>query len=241
MNSNNSNNQTDIEEIRYLIVSFLIEGSLRFLSHSQTLSLFQRAIIRSGINPQYSKGFNPRPKISLPLPRPLGVESDDEILVMPISIEPERIYEFIGDSVEISGHDYVTNCFKSLSAELPEGCKLKDAKIVREKPHFIDCHANYIFTIPEKEINENLQKKINSVLANESLVIERSINNKNITKKIDVRGFLSSIIIEQNSIIARCKIGSAGSIRIQEIMELLGLNAENLVCPIKRTNVQWLL
>ncbi len=241
MNSNNSNNQTDLDETRYLIIKFRVGGTLRFLSHSQTLSLFQRAVIRAGINPQYSKGFNPRPKISLPLPRPVGVESDDELLVMPISVTPERVYEFAGYSGDNQNQSYLNNCLKQLSAQLPDGCKLEKAEIVREKPHFQDCLASYIFTISQEEINENLEKRINSILTSQSLVIERSINTTNTFKKIDVRGFLSSIKIEQKSIIVQCKISTAGSIRVQEMMELLELNAEKLVCPIKRTNVQWLL
>ncbi|MBN2590606.1 MAG: DUF2344 domain-containing protein [Sedimentisphaerales bacterium] len=241
MNSNNSNNQADINEIRYLIIKFQIEGTLRFLSHSQTLSVFQRAVIRSGINPHYSQGFNPRPKISLPLPRPVGVKSDDELLVMPISIFPESIYEFTGYSDDNQNQSYTSDCLKNLSAQLPEGFILKEVRVVRDKPHFQECYASYIFTISPEEINKNIEKRINSLLTNESLVIERSINKKNISKKIDVRGFLFSIMTEQNSIIVRCKISSAGSIRIQEIMELLELDAEKLVCPIKRTNVQWLV
>lgn len=240
MSTNNSNNQADINESRYLVVKFQIDGTLRFLSHSQALSVFQRAVIRSGINTQYSQGFNPRPKISLPLPRPVGVESDDELLVMPISIESESIYGFTGYSDDNQNQSYINDCLHHLSAQLPENCKLQKAEIVREKPHFQTCYASYVFTISPQEINENLQKRINSLLTNESLVIERSINTKNISKKIDIRGFLYSIIIEQNSIIVRCKIGTEGSIRIQEIMELLDLNMEKLVCPIKRTNVQWL-
>ena len=65
-----------------LVMKFRIGRSLRFLSHAETLSLFQRACVRAGIDLCYSQGFNPRPKLSLPLPRPVGVESDDELLAV---------------------------------------------------------------------------------------------------------------------------------------------------------------
>jgi len=240
MNNDDSNKQPEINETRYLIANFQIGGILRFLSHSQTLSMFQRAVIRADINPQYSQGFNPRPKISLPLPRPLGIESDDEVMVMPISIDSESIYEFTGYTEEKQNQAYINDCFEKLSSQLPEGCVLKEVGVVREKPHFLSCYANYIFTISPEKMDENVKKRINSLLDNESLVIERSINKKNTTKKIDVRSFLFSIITEQNSIIVRCKIDTQGSIRVQEIMDLLELDTEMLVCPIQRTNVQWL-
>jgi uncharacterized protein (DUF2344 family) len=240
MNIDDSNKQPDINEIRYLIVKFQIGGTLRFLSHSQTLSLFHRAVIRAGINPHYSQGFNPRPKISLPLPRPVGIESDDEVLVMPVNIDSESVYEFTGYADDNQNKSYSNDCLQKLSAELPEGCKLHKLEIVREKPHFQSCYASYVFSIHQEEMSENVQKRINSLLDNESLVIERSIKKKNTSKKIDVRGFLISIIVEEDSIIVRCEINTKGSIRVQEVMELLELDTEMLVCPIKRTNVQWL-
>jgi uncharacterized protein (DUF2344 family) len=240
MNNDDSNKQQEINETRYLVAKFQIDGILRFLSHSQTLSMFQRAVIRADISPQYSQGFNPRPKISLPLPRPLGIESDDEVMVMPISLDSKSIYEFTGYSDDEQNQTYTNECFKKLSSQLPEGCILKEVNVVREKPHFLSCYASYIFTVSLEKLNKNLEKKINSLLDNESLVIERSINKKNTFKKIDVRGFLFSIITEQNSIIVRCKIDTKGSIRVQEIMDLLELDTEMLVYPIKRTNVQWL-
>jgi radical SAM-linked protein len=65
-----------------VLIKFKIEGSLRYLSHAETLRLFQRACARAGVNLQYSQGFNPRPKLSLALPRSVGVESDDEMLIL---------------------------------------------------------------------------------------------------------------------------------------------------------------
>lgn len=187
------------------------------------LSVFQRAAVRAGINPRYSKGFNPRPKISLPLPRPVGVESDDELLIMALDDNPPP----------------ETVVSDSLAAQLPQGCELQSANIVREKPSFQPSSAVYIFTVKQKYMDENLKNRINNVLNSESLVIERSINTKHEAKKIDVRDFLISIITEQNCIIVKCKISPEGSVRIQEIMQLLELDMEMLACPIKRTNVQW--
>ena len=71
-----------LDDISLLVIKFKIGGNLRFLSHAQTLMVFRRACIRAGIKIQYSQGFNPRPRLSLPLPRPVGVASDDELLCL---------------------------------------------------------------------------------------------------------------------------------------------------------------
>ena len=223
MKEKNSMENT-IESVNiFLLIKFKIKGTLRFLSHSQMLNLFQRACVRIGIDLRYSHGFNPRPKISLPLPRPVGIESDDELLVLAVNGEPS------------------VNTLKpeSWAAQLPEGCELQSIDIVREKPSFQPCCAAYRFTVKHRIMDKNLENRINHVMSSESLVIERSINKTNSMKKIDVRGFLISIMTEQNSIIVLCKISSAGSIRVQEIMQLLDLDTKMLACPIKRINVQW--
>ncbi|MBN1975728.1 MAG: DUF2344 domain-containing protein [Sedimentisphaerales bacterium] len=239
MNLIDINRQKDIKELIYLVIKFQIKGTLRFISHSQMLSVFQRALVRAGIEPQYSQGFNPRPKISLPLPRPVGVESDDELLVMSISLAQVSIYDSYKDSVGNSENCLKSQFLQNLSAQLPRGCELKSVDMVREKPSFQPCYATYIFTIRQEEMTENLQNRINSLLTSKSLIVERSIDIKSVSKKIDVRGFLISIITEHNSIIVRCKISAAGSIRIQEVMNLLGLDMAKLASPIKRTDVQW--
>ena len=55
---------------------------MRFLSHAETMRLFQRACVRAGVKVAYSQGYNPHQRMSLVLPRSVGVESDDELLCL---------------------------------------------------------------------------------------------------------------------------------------------------------------
>ncbi len=55
-------------------------GTLRFLSHRETMDLLIRALNRAGIPMAYSKGFHPHPRVSFGPPLPVGVESDDEYI-----------------------------------------------------------------------------------------------------------------------------------------------------------------
>ena len=82
--------------------------------------------------------------------------------------------------------------------------------------------------------------KIKHLLANESISIQRRSGEKGTkSKNLDIRGFLKSINTEGNDIIVDCRITPAGSVRVEEIMELLELNTGMLETPIKRTGVQW--
>ena len=53
------------ERFRFML-TFRIDGDLRFISHLDTVRLFRRACARAGLPVRYSQGFNPQPRIVLP-------------------------------------------------------------------------------------------------------------------------------------------------------------------------------
>jgi hypothetical protein len=92
-----------------------------------------------------------------------------------------------------------------------------------------------------------LKATVKHLLASESLGIQRRITKKksrtghrqSTVKNIDVRGFLESIELDPDGIIVRCKITPTGSIRVEEILNLLELDDEKLALPVRRASVQW--
>ncbi len=201
------------------------------------LRVFQRACVRAGISVLYSQGFNPRPKISLPLPRPVGVESDDELLCLRAAVDP--------DELRIASHE--SRIKAELFAQLPEGCELLSVSTARTVRSFQPCSATYVLAVRPEYLNEGLRTRIKRLLASESLNIQRQIDKKNSKlktqnsklKNVDVRVFLKSIKMDDRGIIVQCNISSAGSIRVDEILRLLELDEDKLALPIRRTNVQW--
>lgn len=55
-------------------------GNALYISHLDLMRVFQRAFKRAGLNLTHTKGFNPRPSVSIALPLSLGVESGCELL-----------------------------------------------------------------------------------------------------------------------------------------------------------------
>jgi radical SAM-linked protein len=217
-------------ETMLLVIKFKLRGALRFLSHAEMLRVFQRACVRAGISVHYSQGFNPRPKMSLPLPRPVGVESDDEMLCLRATVDP--------DELRVTNHE--SRIKAELSAQLPEGCELISVNTAHAGRSFQPRSARYVFTVLPEYLNEGLRARIDCLLASESLNIQRQIEKKNSKlKNVDVRKFLESIILDNRSIIVEYNISSAGSIRIEEILRLLELDEGKLASPVRRTNVQW--
>jgi len=208
-----------------VVIKFSIGGNLRFLSHAETLKLFQRACARAGIKIRYSQGFNPRPKLSLPLPRSVGVEADDDLLCI---------------KVESPAPWSETKQFKArLSGQLPDGCELLEVRAVEAKTSFQPLAATYILAVRPEHVNKELKNRIKRLLASESLNIQRRINARANTRNVDVRPFLKSIEFDDRNILVECKISLAGSIRVEEILTLLELDVEKLAVPVRRTSVQW--
>ena len=217
-----------------LVIKFRISGSLRFLSHAETVKVFQRACVRAGIKVRHSQGFNPRPKLSLPLPRSVGVESDDDLLCLRCSMLDTR-------------SDFCDLVKDELSRQLPEGCELLSVSVMEANTSFQPSGATYVLTLQPEYLNENLNATIKRLLASEILNLQRPIDIKDSRprtqdqrlKSVDVRGFLKSIELNGRSITVECNISSSGSIRVDEILKLLELDVEKLAAPIRRTNVQW--
>ncbi len=224
-----------------VLVKFKIRGNLRFLSHAEVLKVFQRACVRTGIKMQYSQGFNPRPKLSLPLPRSVAVESDDELLCL-------RIDESTAAQAHKSISALCTSIKSKLSEQLPEGCEVLSVSVAKANEPIRPCRATYVLAVRPEYINGKLKAGIERLLASESLNVQRRIHGKDSRHKtedrrqrtVDVRGFLESIELNERSIVVECKISSVGSIRVEEILKLLELDVENLAAPIRRTNVQFI-
>lgn len=209
-----------------LVVRFRIGGALRFLSHAETSRVFQRACARAGIPVKYSAGFNPHPKLSLPLPRSVGVESDDELLVIRLEDEPRAVdgtYE------------------ARMRQALPAGIDLTGVERV-ESGTFHARTADYLFCLRADraaELADRLRQRAQLVLAGESRIVERKLPADRKARRIDVRPFLQAIQPVERGVVVRCNVTAAGSIRIDEILQLLELETEDLAAPIRRTAVEW--
>jgi radical SAM-linked protein len=55
-------------------------GNAAYISHLDLMRVFQRSFKRAGLPLTHTKGFNPRPSVSIALPLSVGVESCCELL-----------------------------------------------------------------------------------------------------------------------------------------------------------------
>ncbi|MCX5637786.1 MAG: TIGR03936 family radical SAM-associated protein [Planctomycetota bacterium] len=216
-----------------MLIRFGVRGNLRFLSHAETVRVFQRACVRAGIKIQYSQGFNPHPKLSLPLPRSVGVESDDDLLCL-------RVDKSTRAQEDKCAGELCSSIKTRISQQLPDGFELLSVSATETNISPQPSMATYVLVVREEYPDEKMKARIEHLLASDTLNMQRSIiAGKSKIKNVDVRGFLKSIVLKDKCIVVECKISSAGSIRVEEILNLLELGVEKLAAPIRRTSVQW--
>jgi hypothetical protein len=128
----------------------------------------------------------------------------------------------------------------NLSEQLPQGCELISVETADRSASFGPCSATYVFAVKPEFLGPGLESRIDKLLGSDSLVVRRMTDRKKSKyKDIDVRDFIESMELDRGQVNIRCVTTSAGSIRIQEVLELMELDMEKLASPIRRTSVQW--
>jgi len=217
-----------------VILKFKIQGNLRFLSHQETVRVFQRALIRAGIKLRYSKGFNPRPRLSVPLPRTVGVESDDDLLCFEFaeaeSTDNQKQYGESGNFGQLR---------TALSAELPAGCTVLDVDLIKAKAVPMALSADYVFTLQSGIADKKLKETAERLPSIRELYIDRRTDEKGNTRRVNVAEFIESVEVNDPFVSIKCRITPSGTIRVEEIAKLLAMEQSKLAGAVKRTNVQW--
>ncbi len=206
---------------------------LRFLSHAETLRVFERACARAGLPVKFSQGFNPHPRLSLPLPRPVGVAADDELLVL-------RLFEDAGfplgaerASERLAWQDRMR---QRLAETLVPGLEVRQVHLVKSSVSLHPISAEYVLTVAS---TDRWKDKIAGIVASSELVIERLVPNRPGGRRVDVRPYILAMRHDATRVMIECGITEAGSIRVDEIMTLLGMTHADLAAPIRRTRVAW--
>jgi len=221
-----------VSQPRLVVMKFRISGNLRFLSHAQTVTVFHRACFRAGIPLEHSKGFNPRARLSLPLPRSVAVRTDADLLCFRVDAAV-----LTGDAPAAQlGELSAAEALKSmLQDELPTGCDLLTVSVEQANVSFEPRLVSYAVPV-SGATEEEIRDTIAAIMASDKLELERRKDPKTAVKIVNVRPFLKSMEIQGTDIIVNCAYGSQGSIRVGEILALLGIAKDT---PVRRTHVEW--
>ena len=188
--------------------------------------MLERALIRAGIELVYSEGFNPHPRMSLPLPRAVGIASEKDILTASV---------LSGEGSEILKD--------SIAGQVPAGCEINDVFLCPGKTSFKSQSVLYEFELGETAFGGCFQQGRESLCENlrtgSEIMFERKGSKRKRARTVNVGAFIESVELDETTLRVRCSVTEKGSIRPGELLELLGLEAGMLSGEVVRKDVKW--
>lgn len=183
-------------------------GSLRYTGNLDLAKVWERTLRRANLPILYTQGFNTRPRISLPVPLPLGMTSECEIIDIAMR-----------ETVELSG------LLDQIQAVSPSGLQLLDVEEVPVNAPNIQSlvrSAHYRITFLDPVDWEGLQRRIDDLLAEKRLIREREVKGKR-RSVLDARPLIYSLKRDGDDLIAHLATGEYGNLRAEEILEMLSV------------------
>jgi radical SAM-linked protein len=208
--------------LRYRVaIRFEIEGDLRFVSHHDTMRLCERALARTRLPIRYSAGFNPRPRLSLPLPRAVGVASQCELLVVEMC-EPTEPAQVLA----------------RLAEQMPEGLRLLEAWRIEAGSGVQPGEVSHELAL-STELIETVVAAVERLLAAEHWPVGRESADGKSGKTIDLRAYVASASVDAGTLRWTARVTPGGTMRISEMLGACGLEARDWHHRVKRTHVIW--
>lgn len=95
-----------MSEMRKLRLCFSKQRSAAYISHLDTMRMFQRAFLRADISVKHTEGFNPHAYVAIALPLPVSHESVCEILDFAsddgnLESMPDRLNAVMPDGIKV--------------------------------------------------------------------------------------------------------------------------------------------
>ncbi len=137
------------------------QGNAIWISHLDLMRLFQRSFKRAGLPLTHTKGFNPRPSVSIALPLSVGIESHCELLDFDLDSDG-----FTNDDIRARLNHTLTEGVRVLDV-YDNGRKIKDLAL-------LDCCITLEY---DAGIPVGGEKSIRELFARENLLVEKK--NKN--------------------------------------------------------------
>lgn len=180
------------------------------------MKVFERAIRRANIPIAMSKGFNPHPKLSIPIALSVGIAGKDEVLELelPESMPPEILAERLGQ-------------------QLPKEIQILSGEAIPYCQRGSVCDV--LYEVIFKDPGLFTTGKISEFLQRSSIIVNRIKDGY--SKPFDIRPSIQEITVKPNGLILSIKMESEGMARPEEVIHSLCENGKKELFEITRIKV----
>jgi len=192
----------------------------RFLSHLDLLATLEYAMRRARLPLALAEGFNPRPRMSLALPLPVGYLGEREILE--ITLREDRAPAEVG---------------AALSAALPRGLEIVSVEETdAQRRHVASRLKEAVYRIDLPAGVPDLADRVTGLLARERIEVEEPRETG--TRHRDLRPCIIDLVATGASALRlRSQLEAGGSVRPEQVVIQLGVPADGILVTRERIEV----
>ncbi len=192
---------------QYIRIKFSKTGVLRFISHQDTMRLFERAIRRSGLPVKMSEGYNPKPQIAYLLALGVGLESEAECVTLRMGQ-----WTRTGEVVE------------RLTEQLPEGIQVCEVMIVgpNQKP----TASRVAYTVRAQNADAVTQEQVDLLLQSECVSVHRIRKGK--PKTVNIRPYIRELTKAGDRLHMVFDVTTTGTANPIEVLRALGAELDDV-------------
>lgn len=201
------------------VIQYAIDGDLRYISHHDMLRLFQRALARAGLPVRYSEGFNPHPRISVPLPRPVGIASDCEYIIVEFAQMMEDDWRH------------------QLAAQMPGGLRLGSVRRLAKGERLVPDVVRYGLRASGFD-PATLRARCAEIMAADGCPVQRTLD-KGAMRTVDIRPYVLALEPVADGLEFSLRVTGGGTARPSELAQLLGFDPVGINRNIRRRQVVW--
>jgi radical SAM-linked protein len=196
------------ERTQRLRLTFSKGEEIKYISHLDLMRLWERALRRAEVPLAYSKGYNPRPRISIAFPLAVGIVGENEI--MDVFLEPPMA---------------PLDLAKTVRRQLPAGATLLEVEEVYLDLPALQTQvqaAEYVVTVKNDRAVRDSERLIRALLERVHVPRERR------GKVYNLRPLIEELRLEERKgdryfLEMTLKAGEGGTGRPDEVLDELGL------------------
>jgi radical SAM-linked protein len=220
-----------------------IEGDLRFLSHHETMRAVEYAVTRANLPLRYSQGFNPHPVLALLPPRPVGVASMGDLLVM--SLEQPQEQAAGGNGPQAVCSSRAGGLVASMQAAAPRGMRFLRAVPLSGKTAPRPLAVRYELPLKQQELAP-VNRRLEELAGEDRWIVSRLITPKKARfgramqpRDIDIKPMVADLRLEADKLRWSAVAHGDAWARPGEVLRLLGLDERVNLAAVERIAVEY--